>query len=203
MTSFDERAREWDTQERIDRAAVMADVIRRHVPVPADGRIVDLGAGTGLLGLALRGETGTGTLVLAEPSEGMRQVAAEKVAALGIRDVEIVPLDLGAGAGAGEPFDLAVSLLVLHHVPDTVAVLATVHDLLRPGGWMALADLDAEDGTFHDPDAEGIHHRGFARDHVEDLARAAGFTEVATHDAVSIEHERGTYPLFLLVGRRA
>jgi predicted TPR repeat methyltransferase len=200
MTTFDERARDWDTPDRMERAAAMAEVIRRHVPVPPAGRIIDLGAGTGLLGLALHGDAGT--LVLAEPSSGMREVAEAKVAAARIPNVEVVPFDLGAAIGPGEPFDLAVSLLVLHHVEDTTAVLATVHGLLRQGGWMALADLDAEDGTFHDPDAQGIHHHGFAREHVEALARAAGFTDVATHDAMSIDREDGRFPLFLLVGRR-
>ena len=200
MSTFDAKAQEWDTPERIARAAMVADVIRRHVPVPDAGRIIDLGAGTGLLGLSLHADAGT--LVLAEPSEGMRAVALEKIAAQGFPGVRVVPFDLGAREGAGEPFDLAVSMLVLHHVQDTAAVLATVHGLLRPGGWMALADLDAEDGTFHEPDAEGIHHHGFPRAHVEGLARAAGFVDVATEDAVEIERDGRPYPLFLLVGRR-
>lgn len=200
MSSFDQKARDWDTPERVERAAAVADVIRGHVPVPAAGRIIDLGAGTGLLGLSLHGDGGT--LVLAEPSAGMRDVATEKIRAAGIAGVSVVPFDLGAGEAAGEPFDLAVSMLVLHHVPDTTAVLATVFGLLRAGGWMALADLDAEDGTFHDPDAEGIHHHGFAREHVQDVARAAGFVDVATADAGEIDRDGRPFPLFLLVGRR-
>jgi 2-polyprenyl-3-methyl-5-hydroxy-6-metoxy-1,4-benzoquinol methylase len=203
MHTFDERAREWDTDDRIERAEAVARAIHERIPLGRDVRIIDIGAGTGLLGLALRTlNGGTRELVLAEPSAGMRDVAASRVAAAGLTDVVAIAYDLTSDAPPDGAFDLAVSLLVLHHVEDTRAVLRTVHALLTSEGWMALADLDTEDGTFHDPDAPGIHHHGFEREHIATLARDAGFTDVATLDAVTIESEGRTYPVFLLVGRR-
>jgi SAM-dependent methyltransferase len=102
----------------------------------------------------------------------------------------------------GGPFDLAISLLVLHHLRDTEAALAAVHRLLRPGGFLAIADLEAEDGTFHEPGSEGIYHNGFDRAHLAGLARAAGFADVEVTTATEIERDGRTYPVILLLGRR-
>ena len=94
-----------------------------------------------------------------------------------------------------------VSLLVLHHVADTAQALSAIYDLLLPGGHLALADLDAEDGSFHDPFAEGIHHRGFERSALVEAAKAAGFVEVRTVTATEIERDGRRYPLFLIARR--
>ena len=185
------------------RAESIARLIHERIPVGREARIIDIGAGTGLLGLALRAMYGGAReLVLAEPSAGMRDVASAKVEAEALAGVAVIAYDLTSDAPPDGSFDLAVSLLVLHHVEDTRSVLRTVHALLATGGWMALADLDTEDGTFHDPDTPGIHHHGFEREHVAALAREAAFTEVTSLDAGTIENEGRTYPLFLLVGRR-
>src|SRR3954452_2280867 len=117
MTAFDERARTWDTPRRIERARIVADVIRSAVRLTGSERIIDIGAGTGLLGLALADDVGE--IVLADPSAGMIEVATEKLAAGGFRGIRAVRHDLLADQKPERDFDLAVSLLVLHHVKDT------------------------------------------------------------------------------------
>ena len=92
-------------------------------------------------------------------------------------------------------------MLVLHHVSDTAATMASIQ-LLRPGGWIAINNMDSEDGSFHDPDAVGIHHHGFDRADLERLTLTAGFTNVETRTAAVIEREGRSYPLFLLLGQR-
>jgi SAM-dependent methyltransferase len=103
----------------------------------------------------------------------------------------------------GAPFDLVVSLLLLHHVKDTHAALAGMHRLLAPGGQVAAIDLDTEDGSFHAPDAEGVHHHGFDRTQLAETAREVGFTDVRVGDGQPIDDEGRAYPMFLLTARRA
>jgi ubiquinone/menaquinone biosynthesis C-methylase UbiE len=202
MATFDERAKDWDTPDRIARAAQVADAIRDAVPLGRTDRLADVGAGTGLLGLALLDVVGE--VVLLDPSAGMIEVATGKIASGHLSGVQAVRHDLVADPAPAEPFDVAVSLLVLHHLEDTPAALNAIRELLRPGGRIALADLDTEDGSFHSEDAEGIHHHGFDRQALEAIARDAGFVDVATRTAVVLDDEThpGRYPVFLLTGRR-
>lgn len=199
MSHFDERARDWDTPERRERAEAVAGAIRAIVTLAPTMRAIDIGAGTGLLGLTLAGDVGE--MVLAEPSEGMLEVVREKLAAGGPPNVTAVRLDLMADPSPGDPFDIAVSLLVLHHLADTRAALSAIRELLRPGGRLALADLDAEDGSFHGPDAEGIHHLGFERRALLEVTRAARFADVEIRTATEIERGGRRYPMFLLLAR--
>jgi ubiquinone/menaquinone biosynthesis C-methylase UbiE len=200
VSTFDERAPTWDTPERRERAEAVADAIRARIALSPTTRAIEVGAGTGLLGLALAGDVGE--LVLAEPSTGMLQVVHQKLADGGSPNVTAIPFDLMADPPPRDPFDLAISLLVLHHLSDTGAALAAILRLLRPGGRLALADLDSEDGSFHDSDAEGIHHLGFERRTVADRARTVGFVDVRVSTATEIEREGRRYPLFLLVAQR-
>jgi ubiquinone/menaquinone biosynthesis C-methylase UbiE len=199
MSTFDEKAQDWDTPERRDRARAIADIIRAHVPLSRSMRAIDIGAGTGLLGLALAADVGS--MVLAEPSAGMLAVAREKLAADGPHNVTAIPFDIQAAPPGGASFDLAVSLLVLHHVEDTTIALRAISELLAPGGRIALLDLDAEDGTFHD-DPEGIHHHGFDQAALRTTAASVGFRDVETRIVSEIDRDGRMYPLFLLTAQR-
>ncbi len=203
MTTFDERARDWDTPERIARAAEVAEAVRAAITLAPTDRLVDVGAGTGLLGLALVDDVRE--VVLLDPSAGMIEVASAKLAGGSLPTVSASRHDLLVDPPPAERFDVAVSLLVLHHLADTRAALRAIRELLGPGGRIAMADLDTEDGTFHSADAEGILHHGFDRAGIEALAREVWFAEVATGTAMVLDEDEvrfGGYPVFLLTGRR-
>lgn len=202
MSTFDDRARDWDTPERRARAEAVAAAIRVRVPLGPDVRAIEIGAGTGLLGLELAGELGE--LVLAEPSSGMLEVAREKLASRTFGHVSAIRLDLVADPPPpGDPFDLALSLLVLHHIPDPAMAFRATRELLRPGGHLALVDLDTEDGSFHRSSTEDIYANGYDRGELVRLAEAAGFVNVEVTTATELEREGRRYPLFLLVAERA
>jgi ubiquinone/menaquinone biosynthesis C-methylase UbiE len=204
MATFDERAAEWDTPERVARAEEAADAFVRELTIPDGSRAIELGAGTGLLGLAIRDRVGPARLahlVLSDPSTGMLEIAASKIRERGLTGVVTDRFDLVADpAPPGGPFDLAISILMLHHVEDTPTALRAVRRLLVPGGQVALADLDTEDGTFHTAEAEGIHHHGFDREQLRALAADAGFRDIRFGEAGTMERDGRTYPLFLLIG---
>jgi len=200
---FDEAARRWDANPLFQaRADMIAAAIRARVPLAPGMRALDYGCGTGLLSFPLR--HALGHITLKDTSAGMLDVLAEKIAAQGVANMTPVRMDLTAAPLPDERYDLIYSSMTLHHMPDTDALLKAFHDLLDPGGWLCIADLDREDGSFH---GEGFDvHFGFDRDELAARARAAGFSAVAFDTVFEIVKERddGTraYPVFMMCARR-
>ena len=202
MSVFDDKAAEWDSPEHLERARDLADSIRQHIPLTAGMHAIDIGAGTGSLGLELLADIDS--VVLSDPSAGMIDVARTKIEAEGIVDAQAIVLDFPSDElPPGAPFDLAVSMMALHHVEDTEATLRSIDAALAPGGWIGLIDLDKEDGSFHDPDQPGIHHHGFDSATLIAAATAVGFVDARTRIVSAVTRENGrSYPLFLLTARK-
>lgn len=201
---FDRVAAGWDSNPgRIELAKAVAGAMRQAVPLRPDMEVMDFGAGTGLLTLALLPDVGRLTSV--DASGEMLRVLDGKLQALGIRNVRTLQGDIARQALPAGAFDLVASAMVLHHLPDVPPVLARLRACLKPGGWIALADLDSEDGSFH-ADATGVYHHGFDRAEVRRWLQAAGFTDTATREAHRVKRP-GTdgqlreYPVFLATGR--
>jgi len=204
MNRFDAKAATWeDKPSRAERARVTAETIAARIPLQRTWSVLDVGSGTGLLSRMLADRVGT--ILLVDTSPGMTEVASEMIAARGDHQLSAVCLDIAAATPPGAPFDLAVSLLTLHHVRDVEAFLESVLCHLEPGGYLAFADVAAEDGSFHDDPDEEVHHRGFEPDHLAAMAAAAGFVEVSVEEIHQLTKERDgrdtSYGLLLLTGR--
>jgi 2-polyprenyl-3-methyl-5-hydroxy-6-metoxy-1,4-benzoquinol methylase len=204
MTDFDAKAASWDADpQKADRARRVAAAIATRVPALAGRRVLEYGCGTGLLGFALRPRVAAVTL--ADSSAGMLEELRRKIAASGLDGLTPLRLDLATDPAPAERFDLICSLMTLHHVPDTAGLLRAFRGLLEPGGMVALADLEAEDGSFHGAGAK-VHH-GFDRGTLQAQLEAAGFREVQFETVVEVRKEAPgdarRYPVFLVTARVA
>ena len=200
----DSKARQWDENPLFrERGLQIAEAIRKAVPLHRHMNALDYGCGTGLLSFPLKDEHGT--ILMADSSSGMLEMVAGKIAAQGVSNMTPVKLDLLVDPPPAQRFDLIVTSMTLHHVPDTDPILRIFHDLLQPGGTLCIVDLDKEDGSFHGPEVDVQH--GFDRADLSLRAAQAGFVEMQFQTVFSIakEHETGTrdYPVFLMTARRA
>ena len=187
---FDLAAGQWDSNPmRIARAKAVAEAIRQALPLRNDMQVLDFGAGTGLLTLALRPYVGV--ITAADASKEMLHVMEGKMSALKISSVHTLP---------EVAFDLVVSSMVLHHIKDVPAVLVRLRHCVRPDGWIALADLDTEDGSFHS-DHTGVYHCGFDRRVMCAWLEQAGFGKAEARDACCFDRDGRQYSLFLVTGR--
>ncbi len=196
---FDRKAADWDNDpEKVHRAEQVAAAVLARVPVGPTTRLLEYGAGTGLVSQALR--LHVGPMVLADNSGGMRQVIQQKIAAGVLPQATIWSLDLEQEAPPREEFDLVLTSMVLHHVHDLPKVLDGFAALLAPGGHLGIADLDREDGSFHQADFDG--HHGFDRSELAEALQTAGFTAVSIADCTSITKEGQEYSVFLASAQR-
>lgn len=202
---FESVAARWDSNPgRVRIANEVADAIRRNVAMSPQMKMLDYGSGTGLLSLQLLPLVGS--LCGADSSPAMLEVMANKITSQHLSNATTQFVDFENGAHATGSYDLIVSSMVTHHVPDTAALFAEWFRLLNPGGQIAFADLDTEDGAFHG-DNTGVFHLGFDRTHLRKLLQEAGFSEIHDSTATSVKKEvegQGTreFPIFLIVARK-
>lgn len=202
-SDFDDRAATWDDDpEKVRRAQDAAKAIRAAVPLDGSTRLLEYGAGTGLVSQFLGSDACTVTL--AEPSSGMRAVMADKIADGTLpADARVWDLDLTQGPTPDEHFDLIATVMTLHHIVDLTTVLDSFATLLSGGGHLCIVDLQSEDGSFHRDQPEFEGHHGFALAELTERLEAAGFTNVQIDRCGEFAKDGTTYPLFLAVAEVA
>ncbi len=198
---FDARARTWDNDPmKTARALAVANAIRSRIPNLTGSSGFEYGCGTGLLSFALQPHLQQVTL--ADSSTGMLEVLREKIAASGIANMRPIQLDLTTDPLPEQRFDLIYSLMTFHHIPDTDTILRNLHALLRRPGYLCIADLDSEDGSFHGDEFSG--HKGFDRHDLARRAEQAGFRNIGFSTVFEVRKgkpERG-YPVFLMTAEK-
>jgi ubiquinone/menaquinone biosynthesis C-methylase UbiE len=202
--NFDKDAARWDEHPtRVRLGQDVAGAVARVVPLGPTMDVLDFGCGTGIVTLQLAGSVASVTGV--DSSQGMLEVLNEKIGRQGHTNVTTRHLHPGDDlAGA---YDLIVSSMTLHHVEDIDALLTQFFRSLKVPGWLCVADLDPEQGEFHD-DNTGVFHFGFERDALRRAFVEAGFVDV--HDLTAVEVAKPTpqgtlrtFSVFLVTGRKA
>ena len=154
---------------------------------------MDFGSGTGLLLEKIAPFVASITAV--DISRSMNEQLSKKRASLDCK-LEIIEMDL-TKSNLDRNFDGIISSMTLHHVDDLKSMFDKIHTMLKPGGFIALADLETEDGSFHTEDT-GVYHFGFSHKEQMDLATGAGFSQVEVNPASTVHKPYGDYPVLLL-----
>lgn len=87
---------------------------------------------------------------------------SEKIKAFNADNLKALLFDLEHNNFTDRKFDLIFTQMVLHHVSDVNKIIYKFYKLLNPGGYLAIADLYPEDGSFHSAGFNG--YRGFNPD---------------------------------------
>ena len=198
MSHFNARAKTWDEDPR--RVALGAAIAKAVGAKLSDRpRLLDYGCGTGLCSLPLASRCAS-VMGMDSASEMLAQLAA-KAQAAGFTHVTTRRHDLTAEPLTGLEFDVVLCAMTLHHVREVSRLLGRFQSLLGPGGLLALADLDEEDGSFHQ-DTRGVEHHGFRREWIAEQLQVAGFSSVTFETAYEMEKPDAAgvlrrYPIFL------
>jgi ubiquinone/menaquinone biosynthesis C-methylase UbiE len=195
---FDQAAATWDANPtRLGMSKAFATAIEATVPLQADWAAMEYGCGTATLSFLLAGKLRH--ITAADASPGMLEQVRLKIAANGLTSIQPRLLDLTDMPPPEARFNFIFCAMALHHVADIPDLAAKFAALLLPGGWLAIADLYAEDGSFH-PDVVVPHH-GFEPERLAAVFASVGLTDLTWQTVHGLERHGRRYPLFLLTGR--
>jgi 2-polyprenyl-3-methyl-5-hydroxy-6-metoxy-1,4-benzoquinol methylase len=202
---FDAAAATWDENPtRVELAKAVAGAMLAAVPLTSRMAVMDFGCGTGLITRELAPKVASVTA--ADTSVQMLAVLEAKAKASGLEHVRTLLLDDGYPKPSGVQFDAIVSSMVFHHIEDIPSLLSRFAQWVRPGGWIAVADLEPEDGTFHRGGAHEVHH-GIDPAWLGSQIETVGFSvrSIRTVHTIRRQGEGADrpkdYPVFLLVAR--
>ena len=199
MSEFDARAREWDKDKmHMDRSVAIAAELEKMVPLSPSMKALEYGAGTGILSFLLKDRFSEITLM--DNSQEMIKVCTEKTEFFQTNHILPIWFDLEHKDYDGN-FDIIYNQMVLHHVGDYESIIGTFYSMLNPSGYLAIADLYPEDGSFHGPDVKV--HLGFDPDKLTEILKLTGFMNIQYQTCFEVKRESGAkYPVFLLVGQK-
>jgi ubiquinone/menaquinone biosynthesis C-methylase UbiE len=124
-------------------------------------RVIDVGAGTGTGALALARQLPDSEVVALDVDEEMLRHIRDKARAAGLADrIRTVQADLDQAWPDGlEPADLVWAANSLHHMGDPARAVAQIYQLLRPGGLLAVTELESFPRFLSDPAGAALEER--------------------------------------------
>lgn len=191
---FSQKADSYDqNDDRVANVDNIANSILNKITCDKTMQIMDFGSGTGLL--LERIAPYVKKIVAVDISKSMIQQLSEKRTRLDC-ELEIVEMDLSKSV-LEQKFDGIISSMTMHHVENVQSMFEKFYSMLDVGGFIAIADLETEDGSFHTEDT-GVFHLGFDKNAISTMAATAGFKKVTISSASTIHKPNGTFPVFLL-----
>ncbi len=170
--SFRQKGADWDEMRALDLPAqAVEDALLSLVPPGPEGRLLDIGTGTGrvleLLAPRVRQALGI------DASKAMLALARARLNGSAFAHCAVRLADMYRLPLSDQSFDSVVLQMVLHYAEDPGGVMAEATRVLRPGGRLIVIDLAAHDRT----DLAGrLAHRwpGFSDSAMGELANRVG-----------------------------
>lgn len=195
---FKEKSSDWDKNELVQAlSSAVGNAILARVSFERHMNVMDFGAGTGLISSHV--SPMVNKIVAVDISAAMLEKLVAKPELHG--KVEAVcqniiehPLE--------QKFDLIMSAMAIHHVEDVSRLIQCFAQHLKPDGTIALADLDKEDGSFHQEGTQGVYHFGFERYELKRILKQNGFGNVRFVTAHTVNKNDKDYSVFLVTATK-
>lgn len=197
MSKFDLEAKTWDKGRRVEVANGFANCVKQHIALKKTDRLLDYGCGTGLVAYQFAEQVAQ--LVGMDSSAKMLEQFLEKA---GDYNVKTLQHDIMHETLPTAAFDIIISSMAMHHIQDTNRFFQQAQQALTANGYLAIADLDQEDGTFHDKGNAGVWHFGFARQSILNFFANNGFQLLHFEYFFKITKNDKTYQIFAAIGQK-
>ncbi|NOQ31036.1 MAG: methyltransferase domain-containing protein [Helicobacteraceae bacterium] len=178
-------------------AKKISDNIIEDIELNKNMEILDFGAGTGLLSLGISDHVKKITAI--DISASMLKEFKNSSKEFGC-EVELINKDL-TNENLEIIYDGIISSMTLHHIKNIKDIFEKFYKLIKKDGFLSLADLESENGTFHS-DNEGVFHFGFKTDELVNIAKEVGFKNVTTKISSTLQKDNNKYSIFLLSAKK-
>ena len=196
--TFAAKAANWDSPDKINMTTKFLSEMLFHIHPQSSWRALEIGAGTGLVGLKV--EPLVGKVVMVDTSESMLEVLKQKLHS--DSKVEVVH---------GEVFDyvkkdidFVFSAMAFHHLTDVEKTIQQIATITKSGAWVVVGDLVTEDGSFHG--FEPIPYCGFDTDILSKQFVKAGFDVklIKIYNVITrkVDEKVTNYDQFMLIAKR-
>ncbi|KAF2482286.1 S-adenosyl-L-methionine-dependent methyltransferase [Neohortaea acidophila] len=196
---FNKEAESWDSRPFVKEASrdaqkVLVEKLQSLNQQTSKAQVLEIGCGTGILSFLMAPHVER--IVAIDAAQGMIDVLEKKLKASDApknimpvavlledpEDPQLPPADPAKPDGPRQKFDLILSHLVLHHIPDLEAVLHTMLGCLAPSGRVMLTDFEdfgSEARRFHpESKMDGVARHGIAAAWMAELMEKVGFVNV-------------------------
>ena len=201
---FDDKAKNWDTQDRALRAVAIAGELEKAMAGETYHKALEFGCGTGLVSFNLQHLLREITLIDSSPE--MIRVLKNKIHDSHIHNMAAYTLDIVKGEPLPGRYDLIYMSMALHHVFDTGNLLRTLSANMEPDGLICIVDLLEMENDFHKSEPDFVGHNGFKPEHLQILLEGAGFIDIeykTIYEGMK-KTEEGEFPysLFLMTAKK-
>ncbi len=195
---FAHKSKNWDTSSmRVRNAKEISDIILKNIKLNSSMELIDFGAGTGLLTYFVAPYVRKITAI--DNSASMLEEFIAKQAEFDCI-TEVVKTDIMAD-DVKLKADGIISSMTMHHIEDIRSLFEKLYVMLNDNGFIAIADLDSEDGSFHG-DNTGVYHHGFDRKMLAGIAKEAGFENIHFETANIIEKSHANFTVFIMIAKK-
>jgi len=147
---------EREAQRLLDQANSVRDLIHHDTEFPAGSRVLEAACGVGAQTSFLASQNPGARLVSFDKALDSVALASQRVREGGLQNVHLLACDLFAAPFRRQSFDCVFVSYLLEHLPDPVAALVSLSDLLRPGGEILVVEGDHGSCYFHPSTPEAV-----------------------------------------------
>lgn len=169
LDKFDQLAARYDSAENIRMSELSSEAIRQLLDTDYTKTAVDLGCGTGAVGLSLIDNFEN--MLFADGSKNMLKEVDRKLTDSKITNATTLHFDLEKDDQLPYTVDTMILSLVLHHIPDHPQLFKKLYNNLNNGGQLMIVEMVKDTHNEN-------HHHGINTDLVINQLTEQGFQNI-------------------------
>lgn len=199
---FDLLAKEWDSKpQRVESAMKFVDYVKQNTKTNLDDfKVLDYGCGSGLVSFGFADDVKY--IDGFDYSKEMICRYNEKSKELNYTNVKGVIHNINEEDISSSGYNLVVTNMTMHHIKDINRFVQVLKNSLDKDGYLYIADLVTEDGTFHSMGNDDVEHLGFDKEFLLNVFKENDFVDIKYGIIQTIYKENKSYRIFSISGKR-